>query len=73
MVSDEPWMVPDIRFIYSKGVSIQPGPEAAETCIPSAEDIRIISGSEAKKLFGAGAQIMGGVTVHALFFADHTG
>lgn len=62
IVSDEPRTVPDIRFIYSKGIFTEPGPEAAETRIPSDEDIRIVSSSEAKKLFGTGAQIMDGVT-----------
>jgi len=71
IVSDEPRTVPDVRFIYSKGIFILPGPEAAETRIPSEEDIRIISSSEAKKLFGTGAQIMDGVTVRVLLFADH--
>ena len=73
IVSDEPRTVPDIRFIYSKGIFTEPGPEAAETRIPSDEDIRIVSSSEAKKLFGTGAQIMDGVTVRALLFADHSG
>jgi len=63
IVSDEPSGVPDLRFVYSKGVFIKNGAENEAARLPTDEDIKVISTKEAKKMFGTGAQIIDGVTV----------
>jgi hypothetical protein len=63
IVSDEPSQVPELRFVYSKGLFIKNGAVNEAARLPTDEDIKIISTKEAKKLFGTGAQIIDGVTV----------
>lgn len=63
IVSDEPSQVPELRFVYSKGLFIKNGAVNEAARLPTDEDIKIISTREAKKLFGTGAQIIDGVTV----------
>ncbi|KAH9480565.1 hypothetical protein JR316_0007165 [Psilocybe cubensis] len=63
IVSDRPVTVPDIQFIYSKGIFIEPGQEAELSRLPTEEQIRIISTKEAKAMFGTNAQIIDGVTL----------
>ncbi|KAF8349216.1 hypothetical protein F5887DRAFT_1233451 [Amanita rubescens] len=62
IVSDQPSEVPDLRFVYSKGLFIKNGAENEAARLPTDEDIKVISTKEAKKLFGTGAQIIDGVT-----------
>ncbi|TFK20596.1 hypothetical protein FA15DRAFT_707948 [Coprinopsis marcescibilis] len=61
IVSDEPATVPDVQFIYSKGLFIENGATAEESRIPTDEDIQVISTKEARRLFGTGAQVIDGV------------
>ncbi|EFI27191.1 hypothetical protein CC1G_15016 [Coprinopsis cinerea okayama7 len=61
IVSDEPTSVPDVQFIYSKGLYIQNGAAAEESRLPTDKEIRVISTYEAKRLFGTGAQVIDGV------------
>ena len=63
MVTDEPEKTPDVKFMYSKAIPIEPGLLAEASRLPSDKEIRVISTKEAKYLFGTGAQIMDGVTV----------
>ncbi|KAJ7164692.1 hypothetical protein C8R43DRAFT_946492 [Mycena crocata] len=62
IVSNEPHKIPDVAAIYSKGVDIEVGAEAEAARLPDDTDIRIISTTEARTLFGSGAQILDGVT-----------
>lgn len=67
IVSNDPHKIPDLSAIYSKGVDIEVGEEAEMARLPDDTDIRIISTTEARALFGTGAQILDGVTVRRLF------
>ncbi|KAF9046494.1 hypothetical protein BJ165DRAFT_1345463 [Panaeolus papilionaceus] len=62
VVSDNPNSVPDPSYIYSKGINIKPGKEAEDSRLPTDEDIRVISTSEARQLFGASARTIEGAT-----------
>ncbi|KAJ7920850.1 hypothetical protein B0H13DRAFT_2420400 [Mycena leptocephala] len=62
IVSNDPHKIPDLSAIYSKGVDIEVGEEAEMARLPDDTDIRIISTTEARALFGTGAQILDGVT-----------
>ncbi|KAF9454843.1 hypothetical protein P691DRAFT_716768 [Macrolepiota fuliginosa MF-IS2] len=62
IVADDLTSLPDVSFVLSKGIFIEPGQEAEETRLPTDNDIRIISTEEARKLFGTGASIIDGVT-----------
>ncbi|KAJ6454727.1 hypothetical protein C8R47DRAFT_1228578 [Mycena vitilis] len=62
IVSNEPQNIPDLSEIYSKGVDIEVGEAAELARLPDDTDIRIISTSEARTLFGSGAQLLDGVT-----------
>lgn len=66
IVSDESSTIPDVQFIYSKGLFIENGAAAEEARSPTDEGIRIISTNEARRLFGTGAQIIDGVNVRTL-------
>ena len=68
IVSDEPSEVPELQYIYSKGHDIKNGKENVTARLPTDEDIQVISTKEARKLFGAGAQIIDGVTVSRSYF-----
>lgn len=61
IVSDQPQQVPDLQFVYSKALRIENGLEKELERLPTDEDIKVISTSEAKKLFGTGAAIIDGV------------
>jgi len=63
LVSDEPGTFPDRKFITSTGTIIDNGPEMARARLPTDNDTRIISTSEAKKHFGNGANRIQGVAV----------
>lgn len=65
IVSDEPTAVPDVQFIYSKGLFIENGATAEEARLPTDKEIRVISTHEARRLFGTGAQVIDGVNVRA--------
>ncbi|KAJ6511971.1 hypothetical protein C8R47DRAFT_1291533 [Mycena vitilis] len=62
IVSNEPQNIPDLSEIYSKGVDIEVGEAAELARLPDDTDIRIISTSAARTLFGSGAQLLDGVT-----------
>ena len=64
IVTDHPSSIPDVRFIYSKALDIQPGDEAEAERLPTDEDIQVISTKAAKKLFGTtSARTIDDVTV----------
>ncbi|TFK70399.1 hypothetical protein BDN72DRAFT_766555 [Pluteus cervinus] len=62
VVADDPGEIPDVQYMYSKALFIENGKEAETARLPSANEIRVISTKEARQLFGAGAQIIDGVT-----------
>ncbi|KAJ3488619.1 hypothetical protein NLJ89_g11598 [Agrocybe chaxingu] len=62
IVSDSPSTIPDVRYIYSKGLVIKPGQEEDQKRLPTDRHIRVISTKEAKKLFGTSAQTIDGFT-----------
>jgi hypothetical protein len=63
IVTDDPASVPDRKFIISTALRIANGPVEAKKRIPTDKELRIISTSEAKNLFGSGADVLDGVTV----------
>ena len=63
LVSDEPEIFPDRKYITSSGVNIESIPELAAARLPTDDDMRIISTNTARKLFGTGANRVQGVTV----------
>jgi hypothetical protein len=63
LVSDEPEIFPDRKYITSSGISIDNDPEKVAARLPTDNDMRIISTSAARKLFGTGANRIQGVTV----------
>ena len=66
LVSDEPGTFLDRKFITSTGIIIDNGPEMVRARLPTDNDMRIISTSAAKKLFGNGANRIQGVTVRPI-------
>jgi hypothetical protein len=66
LVSDEPETFPDRRFMTSPGINIENDPDKVAARQPTDKDMRIISTTEAKKLFGTGANRVQGVTVRTL-------
>jgi hypothetical protein len=65
LVSDEPETFPDRKFMTSSGEIIELDPETVPGRQPTDKDMRIISTSAARKLFGTGANRIQGVTVRA--------
>lgn len=63
IVSDDPDSIPDVSFILSKGIPIDPGREAELARLPTDEHIRVISAEKARQLFGTGATIIDGATL----------
>jgi len=63
IVSDAPATIPDVQFIYSKGLDIENGRAKEAARLPTDEDIRVISTREAGRLFGTGAQVIDGVNL----------
>ena len=63
IVSDSHSTIPDVQFIYSKGIRIQPGTKAEEERLPTDREIRVITTQEARRLFGTGAQLIDGTNV----------
>ena len=63
IVTDQPDIVPDRKFITSTGVDIGNSREEVQARLPTDRDMRIISPEEAKKLFGTGANRVEGLTV----------
>lgn len=63
IVTDNSSTIPDLNFIYSKGIYILPGRENELSRLPTDENIRLISSSQAKELFGSGIQTIDGMTV----------
>ena len=66
LVSDEPETFPNRTFMSSAGIYIKNGPEMVAGRQPTDKDMRIVSTAEAKKLFGARAHRVQGVTVRIL-------
>jgi len=62
IVTDSPSTIPDLSSIFSKGIYILPGPQNEPLRLPTDEDIRIISSTLAKELFGSGIQTIDGNT-----------
>jgi hypothetical protein len=65
LVSDEPDTFPDRKYMTSAGINIDNNPEMVAARQPTDKDMRIISTSAARKLFGTGANRIQGVTVRA--------
>lgn len=65
LVSDEPETFPDRKFMTSSGEIIENTAESVAARMPTDKDMRIISTSAARKLFGTGANRIQGVTVRA--------
>jgi len=65
LVSDDPETFPDRKYMTSPGIPIDNTPESAVARLPTDKDMRIISTSAARKLFGTGANRVQGVTVRA--------
>lgn len=63
LVTDEPETFPDRKFMTSSGAIIDIDPETVPGRMPTDNDMRIISTSAARKLFGTGANRVQGVTV----------
>ena len=63
-MTDSPSKIPDVQYIYSKGIFILPGKANEVLRLPTEEDIRVISPSQAKQFFGSGIQTIDGFTVH---------
>ena len=63
IVTDDPASVPDRKFITSTALRVANGPIEGAKRIPTDKNLRIISTSDAKKLFGSGADVLDGVTV----------
>ncbi|KAI0292532.1 hypothetical protein BC826DRAFT_1018526 [Russula brevipes] len=62
LVSDDPETFPDRKVMTSSGIDIENGAERVAARLPTDRDMRIISTSEARKLFGTGANRVQGVT-----------
>lgn len=62
IVTDQPDIVPDRKFITSTGADIGNSREEVQARLPTDRDMRIISPEEAKKLFGTGANRVEGLT-----------
>jgi hypothetical protein len=63
IVTSTPNIFPDRKYMTSTGIDIENGAEAFEARKPTDKEMRIISPTEAKKLFGTGANRVQGVTV----------
>lgn len=63
IVSNDPNDIPDVRYMYSKGIDITN--EDHDRRLPTASDIQVITAKEAAKLFGTGAHIIDGVSVRS--------
>jgi hypothetical protein len=63
LVSDDPDTFPDRKFMTSSGAIIED--QVFDVRMPTDKDMRIISTSAARKLFGTGANRVQGVTVGA--------
>jgi hypothetical protein len=65
LVSDEPEIFPGRKYISSSGIDIDNSPEMVAARLPTDDDLRIISSSTARQLFGTSANRIQGVTVRA--------
>lgn len=63
IVTDEPQSIPEKKFMLSTALRIANGPIEQAKRIPTDKELRVISPDEAKTLFGAGADVLDGVTV----------
>lgn len=72
LVSDEPETFPNRTFMISSGAIVENTAESAAARLPTDKDLRIISTSAARKLFGTGANRVQGVTVRAFIALPET-
>lgn len=72
LVSDEQETFPDRKFMTSSGVYVYNEAETVPSRMPTDKDMRIISTSAARKLFGTGANRVQGVTVRAFTVLPET-
>ena len=72
VVTDDPASVPDRNFIISTALRIANGPIEAAKRIPTDKELRVISTTDAKTLFGSGADVLDGVTVRLVLLARRT-
>ena len=63
VVTDEPESVPDRLYIISSGVFITSDPKDIPARDPTDQNMRVISTSEARQLFGTEADRLDGVSV----------
>ncbi|KAI0314669.1 hypothetical protein OF83DRAFT_1063437 [Amylostereum chailletii] len=62
LVTSEPELFPDRKFMTSTGIDIANEPEQVRARLPTDKELRIISPAEAKTLFGTGANRVQGVS-----------
>lgn len=72
LVSDEPETFPNRTFMISSGAIVENTAESVAARLPTDKDLRIISTSAARKLFGTGANRVQGVTVRAFIALPET-
>jgi hypothetical protein len=63
VVTDDPASVPDRKLIISTAMRIVSGPEERAKWVPTDRELQVISTTDAKTLFGSGADVLDGVTV----------
>jgi hypothetical protein len=63
IVNDAPASLPDRNWMISEGHWIENGPEAEQARLPTDQTLKVISTTEAKKLFGGSVDRLDGVTV----------
>lgn len=63
IVTDDPASLPDRKFMISTALRIANGPVEAAKRIPTDKELRVVSTTDAKTLFGSGADVLDGVTV----------
>ena len=63
LVSDSPETIPNRTLMVSSGISIENGPMEEAKRLPTDMDMTIISTSQARQLFGTGANVFDGVSV----------
>jgi hypothetical protein len=72
IVTDQPDLVPDRKYMTSTGVPIENGADGMVERQPTDKEMRIVSTHQAKELFGPGASIIDGVTVSSARANSHT-
>ena len=72
VVTDDPASVPDRNFMISTARRIVNGPVEVAKRVPTDKELRVISTTDAKTLFGSGADVLDGVTVGLVVLVQST-